>query len=90
MATQNATITNTWSKIVDTGDSAFLIQSRGDTVYEVAAMATETAPTVQGHVVSGNTGAITRAALGEGHVYARAISATTALLVVSGSSETLT
>jgi len=90
MATQNASITDTWSKIVDSGDSTFLVQARGDTDYEVATVATETNPTVSGHVISGNKSAVTRDTLGEGHVYARVLYGSTATLVVTGSSETLT
>jgi hypothetical protein len=90
MPTQNATITTSWSKVVDTGDTTFLIQVLGDSVFEVATVATDTDPTVRGHVVTGNQAAVSRDLLGAGHVYAKVILGSSATLVVTGSSLSLT
>jgi hypothetical protein len=89
MATQNATITSAWSKIADSADDPVLIQATGDIEYQVAAMATETTPAVDGHMIRGSDRGISRDLLGDGHIYARATSVTSAVLVVTGSSETL-
>jgi hypothetical protein len=90
MATQNATITASWLKLADANDDPVMIQSTGFIEYQVAAMATETTPTVQGHTISGRDYAISRATLGEGHIYARLIAGgESETLVVTGSSETL-
>jgi len=69
MATQNATITSSWSKIADSGDSALLIQASGYIEWQVAAMASESAPSVEGHTISGRDRALSRALIGDGHVY---------------------
>jgi hypothetical protein len=90
MATQNATITSAWSKIADSADDPFLAQPFGSSTFQIATMATETAPTVEGHVIKASGQAISRDLIGAGHVYARVVSgAPSATLVVSGSSETL-
>ena len=96
MSTQNATITESWSKIADTADDPLLIQAAhgGSIQYEIATVATETAPTVAGHTIYQNEQAMTRSVLGAGHVYARltysSASADAGVLIVTGSSETLT
>lgn len=95
MSTQNATITESWSKIADSADDPLLIQAANDgsIQYQIATMATETAPTIAGHTIYQNQQAMTRSVLGDGHVYARltysSASAASGVLVVTGSSESL-
>lgn len=90
MATQNATITNAWSKIADSEDDSVLIQASGYIEYQVATTATETAPTVQGHAIGGRDRGISRDLIGAGHIYARLTAGgDSATLIVTGSSETL-
>lgn len=90
MATQNATITASWSKIADSADTQVLIQASGYIEYQVATMATETAPAVQGHTIGGRDRGISRDLLGAGHIYARLTAGgESAPLVVTGSSEVL-
>lgn len=90
MATQNATITESWGKIADAADETVLIQSTGYIEYQVAATAADSAPTVEGHTIGGRDRAINRSLLGAGHVYARLTAGgESATLIVSGSSESL-
>jgi hypothetical protein len=90
MATQNATLTTAWSKIADADDSALLIQAVADVEWQIATMATEEAPSVQGHVVTGRHECVSRDLIGDGHVYARLGGPGTSItLVVTGSSESL-
>jgi hypothetical protein len=90
MATQNATITAAWSKIADSEDAQVLIQASGYIEYQVATMATETAPTAHGHTIGGRDRGISRDLIGEGHIYARLTAGgDSATLVVTGSSEVL-
>jgi hypothetical protein len=90
MATQNATITSAWSKIADAADDPVLIQASGYIEYQIAAMETETAPTVRGHLITGRDQGIIRSVIGPGHLYARLTAGDeSATLIVTGSSETL-
>jgi len=105
MATQNATITSSWIKIADSADSTLLIQASGyiewaDSTlliqasgyieWQAATMASESAPSVEGHTIAGRERALSRALIGDGHVYARLIAGgDSATLIVTGSSETL-
>jgi len=102
MATQNATITTAaWTKIADTADQQVLIQApdsaeaaaQGEIQYSLVSLASEGTPDVLGHRLYGSTQAASRAVLGSGHIYARldysSEGASSALLVVSGSSESL-
>jgi len=90
MATQNATLTSSWSKIADSADNTLLIQASGYIEWQVATMASESAPTVEGHTIGGRDRAVSRDMIGDGHVYARLTAGgDSATLIVTGSSETL-
>jgi len=71
MATQNATITSSWSKIADSADSTILVQASSYIEWQIATMSTESAPSVAGHTIGGRDRAINRDLIGDGHVYAR-------------------
>jgi len=90
MATQNATITSSWSKIADSGDSTLLIQASGYIEWQVATMATEGVPGIEGHTIGGRDRAVSRDMIGDGHVYARLTAGgDSGTLIVTGSTETL-
>lgn len=104
MATQNATITTAWLKIADAADDPVSIQAanpasddlateQGHIQYQLAAMDAESAPTGIGLTVYTHEQVATRTVLGEGHIYARltysSADASSAVIVVTGSSETL-
>jgi len=90
MATQNATITSSWSKIADSGDSTLLIQSSGYIEWQVATMDSESAPSVEGHTIGGRDRAVSRDMIGDGHVYVKMVAGgDSGTLIVTGSSETL-
>ena len=94
MATQNATLAadGSWLKVADAADDPILIQALApNVVFQVAAVATETEPTVHGHQLTDRLSGVDRS-IGDGHVYARLMHSpigSTEILVVSGSSETL-
>ena len=69
MATTNVTITSAWTKIAESSDS-FLVTWDSQTVVEIAATATDTAPVVNGHRL-GFGDAITRDLIGTGFVWAK-------------------
>lgn len=79
MATSNVTVTTSWVKLADDSDDPVLIQAPPGVEWEVAAMATETPPSVSGHSLYGRKMVITRDNIGDGYLYAR---------LISGSSET--
>jgi len=86
MATSNLTITTEWSKIAEDSDDPVLIQAAYGFEYEVATVATDTAPVVIGHkILRGTYNAITRSMLGPGFIYARVTddNITSTTLVVS-------
>jgi hypothetical protein len=97
MATQNATVSYDWVQLADAADDPVLIQVLEGELFEVATTASGD-PTVRGHVVAKATGdysnllqAITRDLIGAGDIYGRRVdSRASGVLVVSGSSETLT
>ena len=90
MATQNATISTTWTLIADTADDPLLIQPTGAVEFEVATMDTATIPTIgNGHPLITRQMQATRSLLGDGYVYARALSVDGGVLAVTGSSESL-
>jgi len=104
MSTQNATITSAWSKIADSADDPVSIQAanpasddlateQGHIQYQLAVMDTEATPTVIGTTVYTHDQLATRLVLGDGHIYARltysSAGSSSAVIVVNGSSETL-
>ena len=85
MATTNPSLTSAWGKIVDAGDEFFLsLPFSNRTDIEVAASSTDTAPTVQGHILRGDRHeSVNRALLGAGFVYARAVGVDALTVVLS-------
>ena len=73
MSTTNPSVTASWGKLVDTGDDFLLtLPFATSTRIEVAVSDTDEAPTVQGHVLSGDRGdSMNRSLIGPGYVYAR-------------------
>ena len=94
MATQNATLPadGSWIKVADAADDPILVQALGpNVIFQVAAVATDTNPTVQGHPLTDRSEGVDRS-IGEGYIYARLMHSpinSSEILVVSGSSETL-
>jgi hypothetical protein len=86
-ATTNVSLTAAWSQVAADTDAVLLLQAPVGVEVEVAVVATETAPTVAGHRLYGPEMAITRATIGAGYVYARAINAASATLVVTKGAE---
>ena len=73
MATVNTTVTAAWTKVADDTDDPVLITSGHPAVFEVALVATDTAPTVTGHRVEkmSDGEALTRLVLGYGFIFMR-------------------
>jgi hypothetical protein len=71
MATTNAALTTAWTQVAADSDDPVLLQLTTDLHWEVAAVATETAPTVTGHLVTGAHQQVSRAVIGDGYLYAR-------------------
>lgn len=70
MATSNVTINSSWTKIVNSTATDFLVTWSAPDPVEFAATDADTAPVVQGHALTKDQ-ALTRAALGPGHVWAK-------------------
>lgn len=85
MATTNPALTTSWSKIVDAGDEFFLTLPFATRVsIEVATKDTDTAPSVQGHVLRGDRlESMNRSLIGPGYVYARVVSAGSVSVVLN-------
>jgi hypothetical protein len=84
MATVNVTVSEAWTKVGDGEDTGLSVQiPHYDCEWEVAAVATEVPPTVEGHRLLGPYMQVTRADLGPGFVYARIVSGPTTTAVVS-------
>lgn len=89
MPTTNVNLTTTWTKVAESSDSELLIQAHIDVktsryaLFEIAAVATDTAPTVLGHQVYYTEQAVTRDTIGSGYLYARAIDPEAITLVVT-------
>ena len=94
MATQNATLPadGSWVKVADAADDPILVQALApNVVFQVAAVAADTNPTIHGHPLTDRSAGVDRS-IGDGYVYARLMHSpigSTEILVVSGSSETL-
>ena len=86
MSTVNIQVADDWTLLVAAGDD-FLLSVPGVVSYdiEVAVSDAETDPDIDhGHLLHANRSeAMNRALIGPGHVYARAVSDTTAVAVVS-------
>lgn len=90
MATQNATLTADWLQIAGVDEDPLLISVSGNTTVEVVASSPGgPAPELEGHALGPGQG-LTRVLLGPGLVFARLRSGSTAKLIVTGSSLTLT
>jgi hypothetical protein len=71
MATSNATITKTWTKLAETADDPVLVTTRGAATIEFATTTADAAPDIQrGHLLHPDD-AITRLAVGDGYLWAR-------------------
>jgi hypothetical protein len=71
MATSNATITKTWTKVADDTDDPVLVTSRSAATIEFALTATDAAPDLQrGHLLMPDE-AITRIVAGDGFLWMR-------------------
>jgi hypothetical protein len=81
MATTNVTLTTAWTQVAADSDDPVLLQAIGGGPWQVAAMATEAAPSVSGHLIEGPQTAITRAVLGSGFIYAKALEGSLKLVV---------
>jgi hypothetical protein len=85
MATSNVTVTTSWVKLADGADTNTTVQcNRDDATYEIASVATETAPTVIGVRIRGRK-IVNREQFGAGFVYAKLIdgSASTSFIVTT-------
>lgn len=71
MPTANVTVTNTWTKVAEDTDSPAAVQCLSGEHCEVATVALDAAPTVEGHRLTGLS--VDRATIGAGFVYARII-----------------
>lgn len=73
MATTNVALTTAWAKVVTLGDAFFIsLPFSTRNTMEIAAVATDTAPVVEGHKIRGDRHeSITRDLIGPGYVYAR-------------------
>jgi hypothetical protein len=85
MTTINTSISRAWVKIAESSDEGLLVTWAEPETVEFATTAADAAPTVIGHALTSKD-AITRAVLGAGYVWARAVSVdigANVLLVVS-------
>lgn len=87
MATTNTTLTTDWSLLVTSGDEFLLtLPTTGAVAIDVATADTESAPagTLLGHrLQTAEHEALSRALIGPGYVYARAISASCTVAVTA-------
>jgi hypothetical protein len=84
MATANIEIYSTiWTKVAEDTDDPVLIQGAAHFDYQVAAVATDTSPTVVGHLVSGRHELISREILGDGYIFVKLSSQGPQTLVVT-------
>lgn len=70
MSTSNIQVTSSWVKVVDTSKGEFLITWTGTNSVEFATTSADTAPVVTGHLIN-PAQALSRAAIGPGHVWAK-------------------
>lgn len=82
MATANITVGSTWTQIALNTDDNLTVSSRYVENVEYAATEADTAPTVEGHALSGGMG-ITRLLIGPGYIWARSLSGGDVVLAVT-------
>jgi len=82
MSTSNLDLTTAWEKVAEAADDPVLLQLTTDLEWEVAAVATDTDPTVTGHLVRSTLQQVARSDLGAGYLFAR-MRRGTGVLVVS-------
>lgn len=76
MTTFNTSIGNVWTKVAASTDSELLITYDSPVSIEVATTATDTVPTVIGHILN-REAALTRSVLGSGFVWAKTAAGST-------------
>lgn len=80
MPTTNITLTTTWTKLADAGDTYFLIGAADSDQWECATTAADAPPTVDwGHRLGGMSQSVSRDLIGGGYVWGRAIGGYTAV-----------
>lgn len=72
MPTTNVSVTTSWTKIANAGES-FLLSGSDPVEIEVATTSADAAPTVSGHLMDIRYNALMRDVIGAGYVWAKVI-----------------